>query len=58
VAVQLTPNFPDNAYNVSLQLTAGPGNAGATVTAKLGDSFTINDAVGGNTFDYTLIYGG
>jgi hypothetical protein len=56
--VPLTPNFPDNVYNVSLQLTAGPGNAGTTVTAKLGDSFTITDAVGGNTFDYTLIRGG
>lgn len=58
LVVPLTPNFPDNVYNVSLQLTAGPGNAGTTVTAKLGDSFTITDAVGGNTFDYTLIHGG
>jgi hypothetical protein len=56
--VPLIPPFPDNAYNVSLQLTAGPGNAGTTVTAKLGDSFTITDAVGLNTFDYTLIHGG
>lgn len=58
LVVPLTPNFPDNVYNVSLQLTTGPGNAGTTVTAKLGDSFTITDAVGGNTFDYTLIHGG
>jgi hypothetical protein len=58
LVVPLTPNFPDNVYNVSLQLTAGPGNAGTTVTAKLGDSFTITDAIGGNTFDYTLMHGG
>jgi hypothetical protein len=58
LVVSLTPNFPDNVYNVSLQLQSGKGNAGTTVTAKLGASFTITDAVGGNKFDYILIHGG
>jgi hypothetical protein len=47
--------FPDGTYNVILTLTAGPGSAGVTVTGKTGPSFTINDPVGGNTFDATLI---
>jgi hypothetical protein len=58
LVVSLTPNFPNNVYNVSLQLRSGPGNAGTTVTAKLGASFTITDAVGGNIFEYTLVRGG
>ena len=48
--------FPDGVYNVSLQLIAGPGNAGVTVTGKTGTDFTINDAVGGNTFDVSIIH--
>ncbi len=48
--------FPDAAYNVQLQLTAGPGNAAVTVTAKAGAGFTINDAVGGNTYDITVTH--
>jgi hypothetical protein len=50
-AVAFAVPFPDGAYNVSLQLTAGPGNAAVTVTGKTGAGFTINDAVGGNTYD-------
>ena len=53
--VPLTPPFPDGLYNVSLQLTAGGGDAGAFVTAKTGAGFTINAAVG-STFDYTVIH--
>jgi hypothetical protein len=54
--VTILPAYPDNAsYNVSLQLINGPGNAGATVINKQGVSFTINDTVGNNTFDYTII---
>ena len=55
LVVVLNPPFPEASYNVQLQLTAGPGNAGVTVTAKTGASFTINDSVGGNTFDYSLL---
>jgi hypothetical protein len=47
--------FPDANYNVSLQLTAGPGNAAATVTGKLGAGFTINDVIG-NTYDVTVTH--
>ena len=50
-AVVFTVPFPDAIYNVALQLTAGPGSAGVTVTGKTGAGFTINDPVGGNTFD-------
>lgn len=46
--------FPDAAYGVALQLVAGPGNAAMTVTGQTDAGFTINDAVGGNTFAYTL----
>ena len=49
--VVLNPPFPDGAYNVALQLVAGPGSAGVTVTGKTGAGFTINDPVGGNTYD-------
>ena len=55
LVVVLNPPFPETSYNVQLQLTAGPGNAGVTVTAKTGASFTITDSVGGNTFDYSLL---
>jgi hypothetical protein len=55
-AVAFAVPFPDGAYNVSLQLTAGPGNAGVTVTGKTGAGFTINDTVGGNTYDITVIH--
>lgn len=48
--------FADAAYNVSLQLTAGPGNAAATVTAKTASGFTLTDAVGVNTFDITVVH--
>jgi hypothetical protein len=58
LVVPLIPPFPDNAYNVSLQLVEGPGNPVTKVTAKLGDSFTVNDAVGENTFDVILIHWG
>lgn len=54
--VALTPPFPDALYNVSLQLILGPGNAGVTVTLKTDTDFTITDAVGGNTFDFTVIH--
>ena len=50
-AVVFAVPFPDAIYNVALQLTAGPGSAGVTVTGKTGAGFTINDPVGGNTFD-------
>jgi hypothetical protein len=40
---------------VALQPTAGPAN-GVTVTGKTGAVFTINDSVGGNTFDVTVIH--
>jgi hypothetical protein len=49
-------SYPDGTYNVNLQLTAGPGSAGVTVTAKTGVGFTINDPVGGNTFDVIVIH--
>jgi hypothetical protein len=55
-SVVLDPPFPDGAYNATLQLIAGPGNPGVTVTGKAGGGFTINDEVGGNTFDYTLVH--
>jgi len=55
-SVVLDPPFPDGAYNATLQLVAGPGNNRATVTDKAGAGFTINDAVGGNTFDYTVAH--
>ena len=48
--------FPDGAYNVSLQLTAGPGNALATTSGKTGAGFTIHDAGGNNTYDVTVIH--
>jgi hypothetical protein len=54
-AVVLNPPYPDANYNVNLQLTAGAG-AFATITGKTGAGFTINDSVGGNTFDYTVIH--
>ena len=50
------PFPPDPSYNVSLQLTAGPGNAAVTTSGKTGAGFTINDAVGGNTYDVTVIH--
>jgi len=53
-AVTFAVPFPDASYNVALQLTAGPGNAAATVTAKTGAGFTIND-VAGNTYDITVV---
>lgn len=55
-AIAFTIPFIDANYNVNLQLTAGPGNAAATITAKAGSGFTINDSVGGNTFDITVAH--
>lgn len=55
-AVLFTVPFPDGDYNVALQLTAGPGNAATTITAKTGSGFTINDSVGGNTFDAVITH--
>ena len=54
--VVLNPPYPDALYNVHLQLVAGPGSAAVTVTGKTGAGFTINDPVGGNTFNYTVIH--
>jgi hypothetical protein len=50
--------FPDTEYRVSLQLTEGPGNPLVMVPRalkRLAD-FTINDTVGGNTYDVTVIH--
>jgi hypothetical protein len=55
-AVVLSPPFPDALYNVHLQLTSGAVGADLTVTGKTGAGFTINDSVGGNTFDFTVIH--
>jgi hypothetical protein len=55
-AVVLNPPFPDALYNVSLQLTAGPGSAAVTVGGKTGAGFSIVDPVGGNTYDFTVIH--
>jgi hypothetical protein len=54
--VMFTVPFPDGAYNVSLQLTAGHGNALATTSNKTGEGFTIHDAGGKNTYDVTVIH--
>lgn len=49
------PPFSDNNYNVVLQLTAqlvpNPNSPAVTVTLKNSTDFTINDPVGGNTYD-------
>jgi hypothetical protein len=55
-AVTFAVPFPDGTYNVLLQLTAGPGNAAVTTSGKKGTDFTINDAVGGNTYDVTVVH--
>jgi hypothetical protein len=54
-AVVFAVPYPNGTYNVALQPTAGPAN-GVTVTGKTGAGFTINDSVGGNTFDVTVIH--
>jgi hypothetical protein len=59
VAFAPTSPYPDTIYNVNLQLTADPfatGSAGVTVTGKAVGGFTINDPIGGHTFDYTVIH--
>jgi hypothetical protein len=53
-AVVFAVPYPDGTYNVNLQLVAGAGSAAVTVTAKTGTGFTINDPVGGNTFDFVV----
>lgn len=47
--------YQDNGFNVNLQLTAGPGNV-VTVTNKTPTGFTINDPVGGNTYDVSVMH--
>jgi hypothetical protein len=55
-AVTFAVPFPDAAYNVLLQLTAGPGNAAVATSGKTGAGFTINDPAGGHTYDVTVIH--
>jgi hypothetical protein len=47
--------FPDNDYNVSLQLTDGSSNSDVKVINKTDTDFIIYDKSGGNTYDVTVI---
>lgn len=52
--VTLTPSYIDANYNV--QVTQADGTPTAiTASGKQAGQFTLNDAVGGNTFDVTII---
>ncbi len=53
--IAFTVPYPDPFYAVQLSLIAGPGNAAATISGRTGAGFTLNDAIGGNTFDYSII---
>ena len=56
-AVTFVVPFPDATYNVSLQLTAGPGNPAVTTSGKTPTGFTINDPTpGGHMYDVTVIH--
>jgi hypothetical protein len=46
--------YPDNLYNVSLQLTAGPGDPAAKVIGKAFNGFMINTTVAGNTYEFIV----
>lgn len=51
--IPISPPYPDGLYNVAIELTAA--GAYPPVSAKGGSSFTINDPVGGNTYNFTLM---
>jgi hypothetical protein len=56
--VAFTIPYIDANYSVALQLTAsapqGPGNVATFTTALANTGFTINDSVGGNTYQVTV----
>lgn len=52
--VSLAPAYIDANYNVLLTQTAGTA-ASVFVSGKQAGQFTLTDAVGGNTFDVTII---
>lgn len=53
-AIAISPPLLDANYHVAVTQTAGAA-ALVTVTAKTASGFTLNDAVGGNSFDLTVL---
>lgn len=52
--ITLSPPYIDGNYNVTLTLTAA-GASGAFVSGKAANQFVLNDPVGGNSFDITIL---
>lgn len=53
--VPIAPPLKDNVYNISIAQTAGSPQDPPIVTAKTASSVTIDDSVGGGTFDVTIL---
>jgi hypothetical protein len=55
-AVVFAIPYPDATYNVALQLSGAGDATGVYVDTKLVTGFTINDPIGGNTFDIIVTH--
>jgi hypothetical protein len=53
--IAFTIPYNDANYDIGPTLTAGPG-AFVSITAKASGGFTLNDPVGGNTFDLSVVH--
>jgi hypothetical protein len=54
--VALNPPYPDTNYTVLSSQTAGAPTPILAASAKTAASFTFDDSVGGNTFDFTIVH--
>jgi hypothetical protein len=52
--ITLDPPYPDARYSVAVEMTA-PGGAYPAITSKSSGSFTLNDPVGGQTLNLTIM---